>query len=279
MPQSERIGFIGLGNMGGPMALLLLRYGFRMTVLDLDENRMKLLAHEGASTAATPSEVAQRSDIVMASLHADAVEKVALGNEGIIKGAKKGLVFVDFSSTSPQMAKEISAILRQRGVETLDAPVSGSSVGARNARLTIFVGGDYETYKRCLPILQIVGRTVTYLGENGNGQMTKQINQLMLSMNQLTIYEGMLLAKRMNLDLKMFARAVSAGCAQSWWLDDLIDHVFNQGERRYRIRAYPGGAGTALKAGKALGLSLPGAEAAHRVFSSLGWNVFIDFED
>jgi 3-hydroxyisobutyrate dehydrogenase len=124
-----------------------------------------------------------------------------------------------------------------------------------------------------------VGQVVTYLGESGSGQAAKQINQLMLSMSQMAIYEGMHLAKKMNLDLKMFARAVSAGCAQSWWLDDLMDHVFTQGERKYRIRAYPGGAGDALRAGKALGLSLPGAEAAHQTFSDLGWNIFIDFED
>lgn len=279
MAESERIGFIGLGDMGGPIALRLLRRGFPMTVLDLDEEQMKPLLAEGARPGSTPSEVARASDIVMASLHARAVEGVVLGDHGIIRSGRKGLVFVDFSSTPPESAKKVSAALRERGIEMLDAPVSGSSVGARNGRLTVFVGGGYETYKRCLPVLQIVGHTVTYLGESGSGQVAKQLNQLMLSMSQLAIYEGMLLAKKMSLDLKMFARAVSAGCAQSWWLDDLMDHVFNQGERKYRIRAYPGGAGDALRAGKALGLSLPGAEAAHQTFSDLGWNIFIDFEE
>lgn len=279
MPESERIGFIGLGDMGGPIALRLLRCGFPMTVLDLDEEQMKPFLAEGARFASAPSEVAQVSDIVMASLHAHAVEGVVLGDRGIIQGGRKGLVFVDFSSTAPELAKKTSASLRERGIEMLDAPLSGSSVGARNGRLTIFVGGDYETYKRCLPILQVVGRMVTYLGESGNGQVAKEINQLMLSINQLAIYEGMLLAKKMDLDLKMFARAVSAGCAQSWWLEDLIDHVFLQGDRKYRIRAYPGGAGDALRAGKSMGLSLPGAEAAHQTFSNLGWNIFIDFKD
>ena len=275
----ERIGFIGLGTMGGPVALRLLRCGYPMTVNDLEKESMEPLVREGAMAASTAREVAQASDIVITSLHADAVEKVALGGEGILQGARRGLAFVDLSSTSPELAKKVSVALRREGVEMLDAPVSGSSAGAKSGRLTLFVGGNYETYRRCLPALSVIGSTVTYLGEQGNGQIAKQINQLMLSLNQLAIYEGMRLAKKMKLNLKMFARAVSAGCAQSWWLDDLIDRVLIQGEGEYRIRAYPGGAADALRAANAMALDLPGAEAAQRVFSDLGWKILIDFSD
>ena len=160
----------------------------------------------------------------------------------------------------------------------LDAPVSGADIGATNGNLTIFVGGNYAAYQRCLPVLQHVGRTVTYLGKNGNGQIGKRINQMMQAMSELAIYEGMLLAKKMGLPLQMFARAASAGCAQTWRLDELVDNVFNHGEKKHRLRLRPGRTGNALKMAEELGLKLAGTEAAHRVFSGHDWEIVIDFE-
>jgi 3-hydroxyisobutyrate dehydrogenase-like beta-hydroxyacid dehydrogenase len=168
--------------------------------------------------------------------------------------------------------------LRARGIEMLDAPVSGADIGATNGNLTIFVGGSYAAYQRCLPVLQHVGRMVTYLGKNGNGQIGKRINQLMQAMSELAIYEGMLLAKKSGLPLQMFARAVSAGCAQTWRLDELVDNVFNHGEKRHRLRLRPGRTGNALEMAEELGISLDGAKAAHQVFSRHDWEIVIDFE-
>ena len=275
---SEHIGFIGLGNMGGAIALRLLRAGYPMTVLDLDQDKMKGLTNEGADVAATPREVAERSTVVLASLQPDVVEEVACGKNGIAEAKKETLAFVDLSSTTPELAVEVSESLRERGIEMLDAPVSGADIGATNGNLTIFVGGNYQTYQRCLPILQHVGRMVTYLGKNGNGQIGKRINQMMQAMSELAIYEGMLLAKKMGLPLQMFARAASAGCAQTWRLDELVDNVFNHGEKKHRLRLRPGRTGNALKVAEQLGLKLEGTEAAHRVFSRHGWEIVIDFE-
>ena len=275
---SEHIGFIGLGNMGGAIALRLLRAGYPMTVLDLDQDKMKGLTNEGADVAATPREVAERSTVVLASLQPDVVEEVACGKNGIAEAKKENLAFVDLSSTTPELAVEVSESLRARRIEMLDAPVSGADIGATNGNLTIFVGGNYQTYQRCLPILQHVGRMVTYLGKNGNGQIGKRINQMMQAMSELAIYEGMLLAKKMGLPLQMFARAASAGCAQTWRLDELVDNVFNHGEKKHRLRLRPGRTGNALKAAEQLGLKLEGTEAAHRVFSRHGWEIVIDFE-
>ena len=274
----ERLGFIGLGNMGGAIALRLLRAGYPLTILDLDQEKMQGLIKEGASVAATPKEVAERSTIVLASLQPADVEKVACGEDGIAEAKKEGLVFVDLSSTSQELAIKVSESLRARGIEMLDAPVSGADIGATNGNLTIFVGGDYAAYHRCLPVLQHVGRMVTYLGENGNGQIGKRINQMMQAMSELAIYEGMLLAKKMGLPLQMFARAASAGCAQTWRLDELVDNVFNHGEKKHRLRLRPGRTGNALKMAEELGLKLEGTEAAHRVFSRLDWEIVIDFE-
>jgi 3-hydroxyisobutyrate dehydrogenase-like beta-hydroxyacid dehydrogenase len=274
----EHIGFIGLGNMGGAIALRLLRAGYPLTVLDLDAKKMVGLIKEGAATAATPREVAECSTIVIASLQPDDVETVACGVGGIAEAKKNGLSFVDLSSTTQELAIKVSDLLRARGIEMLDAPVSGADIGATNGNLTLFVGGSYSAYQRCLPVLQQIGKMVTYLGANGNGQVGKKINQMMQAMSELAIYEGMLLAKKKGLPLQMFARAASAGCAQTWRLDELVDGVFNQGERRHRLRLRPGRTGNAIKMAEELGLKLEGTEAAHRVFSRHGWEIVIDFE-
>jgi len=279
MAQSlEHIGFIGLGNMGGAIALRLLRAGYSMTVLDLDAEKMKPLVNDGAGTASSPREVARRSTIVIASLQASAVEKVACGEGGIAEAGKRGLVFVDLSSTSPEVAINLSTALRERGVEMLDAPVSGADIGATNGKLTIFVGGEYAAYQRCLPVLQHIGHMVTYLGKNGHGQVGKRINQMMQAISELAIYEGLMLAEKMGLDMKMFARAASAGCAQSWRLDELVDNVLNKGERKYKLRLRPGRTGNALKMAQEAGVTLRGAEVAHQIFSEQNWQVVIDFE-
>jgi 3-hydroxyisobutyrate dehydrogenase-like beta-hydroxyacid dehydrogenase len=275
---SECLGFIGLGNMGGPIALRLIRAGFAVTALDLDPEKMRPLLDEGAMAASSPADVAARSTLVIASLQPAAVEKAALGEHGIVQGGKPGLVFVDLSSMEPEAAIRISGALRQRGIEMLDAPVSGADIGATNGALTIFVGGSYEAYQRSLPVLQHIGRTVTYLGKNGNGQIGKIINQMMQTFSELAIYEGLRLAERAGLDLKMFARAASAGCAQTWRLDELVNGIFNSGEKKYRLRLRPGRTRRALEMARKLGLSLRGAETAEQVFSDQGWEVVIDFD-
>ena len=274
----ERLGFIGLGNMGGAIALRLLRAGYLVTVLDLDKKKMQALIENGAGVAATPKELAERSTIILASLQPGDVEKVTRGENGIADANKNDLVFVDLSSTAPELAIKVSEALRARGIEMLDAPVSGADIGATNGNLTIFVGGDYAAYQRCLPVLQYVGRTVTYLGKNGNGQIGKRINQMMQAMSELAIYEGLLLAKKTGLDLKMFARAASGGCAQSWRLDELVDNIFNKGDKTYKLGMRSGRTGNALKMAEELGLRLAGATVADQIFSSHGWQLEIDFE-
>ncbi|HET7005266.1 MAG TPA: NAD(P)-dependent oxidoreductase [Candidatus Binatia bacterium] len=275
----ERVGFIGLGNMGGAIALRLLRAGYPLTILDLDADKMAGLVKEGATRAATPREVAERSTIVLASLQPDDVEKVACGADGIAESKNKSFVFVDLSSTTEQTAIKVSDSLRACGIEMLDSPVSGADIGATNGNLTLFVGGSYQAYQRCLPVLQHVGRTVTYLGKNGNGQIGKRINQMMQALSELAIYEGMLLAEKAGLPLQSFARAASAGCAQTWRLDEMVNDVFNHGIRKHRFRLRPGRTGNALKMAAQLGVKLPGTEAAHQLFSRHNWEIVIDFDE
>lgn len=272
-----QLGFIGLGNMGGAIALRLVHAGFALTVLDLDANKMAPLLRAGASAAASPREVAERSDIVIASLQADDVQTVTLGERGVTEAKKAGLVFVDLSSTEPELAVRVSSSLRACGIEMLDAPLSGADIGATNGYLTLFVGGRYETYQRCLPVLQMVGRTVTYLGQNGNGQIGKIINEMMQTFSQLAIYEGLKLAEASGLDLKAFARAASAGCAQTWRLDELVNGVFDRGETPYRLNLRAERTGRAIALAKQNNTMITGAEAMHRLFAERGWEVVIDF--
>jgi 3-hydroxyisobutyrate dehydrogenase and related beta-hydroxyacid dehydrogenases len=275
----ERVGFIGLGNMGGAIALRLRRAGYPLTILDLDAEKMSGLIKEGATRAATPREVAERSTIVLASLQPDDVENVACGAGGIAESQNKNFVFVDLSSMTEQTAIKVSDSLRACGIEMLDSPVSGADIGATNGNLTLFVGGSYKAYQRCLPVLQHVGRTVTYLGKNGNGQLGKKINQMMQALSELAIYEGMLLAQKAGLPLQSFARAASGGCAQTWRLDEMVNDVFNQGLRKHRFRLRQGRTGNALKMAAQLGIKLPGTEAAHQLFSRHNWEIVIDFDD
>jgi 3-hydroxyisobutyrate dehydrogenase-like beta-hydroxyacid dehydrogenase len=278
MSPPEQLGFIGLGNMGGAIALRLLRAGFPLTIFDLVREKMLPLVSEGAVEAASPAEVAQRSSIAIASLQAGDVEEVALGKQGIDKAAKPAPLFVDLSSTAPELAVMVASSLRRRGIEMLDSPVSGADIGATNGNLTLFVGGSYEAFQRSLPVLQMIGRTVTYLGKNGNGQLGKIINEMMQTFSQLAIYEGLQLAEKRGLDLKMFARAASAGCAQSWRLDELVNAVFNLGERRFRLNLRPERTERAIELARTAGIVLPGAEATHRLFAERRWEVVIDFD-
>jgi 3-hydroxyisobutyrate dehydrogenase-like beta-hydroxyacid dehydrogenase len=250
-----------------------------LTVLDLEREKMRPLLLEGATAANSPAEVAERSNLVFASLQPKDVEEVARGDRGIDKAAKAGLIFVDLSSAEPEVALRVSSALRDRGIEMLDSPVSGADIGATTGNLTLFVGGSYDAYRRSLPVLQFVGRTVTYLGGNGNGQIGKIINEMMQTFSQMAIYEGLQLAEKMGLDLKMFARAASAGCAQSWRLNELVDSVFNLGEKKFRLNLRPERTGRAITTAKKAGLALPGAEATHRIFSDRDWEVVIDFDD
>jgi 2-hydroxy-3-oxopropionate reductase len=274
----HKLGFIGLGNMGGAIALRLLRAGFDLTVFDVVREKMRPLLCEGAGEASTPAQVAERSTLLLASLQAGDVEQVALGDQGIAKGAKPGLIFVDLSSTAPELAVRLSETLRHRQIEMLDSPVSGADIGAANGNLTLFVGGTRETFQQSLPVLQIVGSMVTYLGKSGNGQLGKIINEMMQTFSQLAIYEGLQLAEKMGLDLKMFARAASAGCAQSWRLDELIDGAFDRGEKQFRLNLRPERTGRALELAQHNDVALVGAESMHRLFGERGWEVVIDFD-
>ncbi len=215
----KRIGFIGLGLMGSGMSMNLLKAGFPVTVWNRTRSKMKPLLDAGAKGAGSPSEVAERSDIVIDIVTDSAdVEEVLLGPSGVIRGARAGTTVIDMSTISPSVTKRIAQELEKKGVKMLDAPVSGGDIGARKGTLSIMVGGDPEVFNECLPILEAMGKTITLVGGNGMGQTVKLCNQILVGMNMLGVAEALMFASKAGVDLEKAHAAVSGGAAGSWQL-------------------------------------------------------------
>jgi len=215
----KRIGFIGLGIMGGAMSTNLLKTGFPLTVWNRTPEKMRPLLEAGAKPVKSPKEVAERSDIVIDMVtDSKDVEEVLLGKEGVIHGARPGTIVVDMSTISPIVTREIAKKLGEKGIRMLDAPVSGGDIGARNATLSIMVGGDAEAYEECLPVFQAMGKTITHIGGHGDGQVCKAVNQILVGVNVLGVAEALMFASKAGVNVDKVLAAVSGGAAGSWQL-------------------------------------------------------------
>lgn len=229
-----KLGFIGLGIMGRPMALNLLRAGFPLSVWARREASMQPLVEAGATACASPAEVARGSDIVI-SMVADApdVAQVTLGASGVVEGAHAGLIHVDMSTIAPSRAREIAAQLAERGVTMLDAPVSGGEVGAINAQLTIMVGGEEAAFEKARPALQAMGKSVTWIGESGAGQVTKACNQILTGVGVAMVAEALNFARASGVDPARVREAMLGGFAYSKVLENhgqrMLDQNFKPG--------------------------------------------------
>jgi 3-hydroxyisobutyrate dehydrogenase len=220
--KNPRIGFIGLGIMGRPMAQNLLKAGFQVTVYNRTKPPVDLLASSGAASASSPKAVAERSDLVITMVtDSEAVKEVVLGRGGVIEGAHRGLVLIDMSTISPSVTRSVSASLAAKGVRMLDAPVSGGDSGAREGTLTIMVGGDAAVFEECRPVLQVLGKKVVHMGATGAGQLTKLANQILVACNMVGVCECLNFAKRAGLDVPKLIDSLSAGAASSWSLVNL----------------------------------------------------------
>jgi len=211
-----KVGFIGLGAMGRPMALHLLEAGHELSVYARRAEAAQPLVDAGATRRATPAEVAAASEVVftMVTTGAD-VEAVALGEGGIIQGARAGTVLVDMGTIPPDTARRIAARLAERGIEAIDAPVSGGEVGARNATLAIMAGGKAEVLARVRPLLEKLGRTLVHVGPSGAGQVAKACNQMIMVSCIESVAEAMLLAQRAGADPEKVRQALAGGSAGS----------------------------------------------------------------
>ena len=220
------IGFIGLGIMGKPMAMNLLKAGFSLTVYNRTAAKCEPLVKAGAAAVSSPREAAECSNVVV-TIVSDTpdVESVLFGEEGIWHGLKEGQIIIDMSSISPAETQRYAARLRDMKVEMLDAPVTGGEKGAIEGALAIMVGGKQETFNRCLPIFQALGRTVVYAGESGSGQKTKLVNQILCAQHIVAMADGLRFARRSGLDLETTLKVVSDGAAGSWMLSNLAPRI------------------------------------------------------
>ncbi len=229
MATKERVGVVGLGIMGKPMAANLMKAGFSVTVYNRTAGKAEELRSEGAAVASSPKEVAESSDvtITMVSDSPD-VEEVILGPNGVIHGVSQGAVVIDMSTISPQVTQTIAAELSSKGGHMLDAPVSGGSWGAIQGTLSIMVGGEKETFDRCMPIFEAMGKNIIYTGGHGMGQVTKLVNQIMVGGTLAAVCEGLLFGAKAGIDLNPVFQAVTGGAANSWQLENLGSRILKR---------------------------------------------------
>jgi 3-hydroxyisobutyrate dehydrogenase len=269
--KKEKIGFIGLGVMGKPMAMNLLNAGYKLTVWNRTKSKMDDLLALGASGAKSPREVAEKSDVVITMVtDSSDVEEVTLGPEGVVHGVHKGLTVIDMSSISPTVTQKVANELCAKGAMVLDAPVSGGEIGAKQATLSIMVGGTKETFDECLPILQVLGKRITHMGSNGMGQTTKLCNQVICALNIQAVCEGLMLGAKAGLDLKKLLEVVTAGAAGSWMLSNLGPKIVERDMRPgFKIKHQQKDLKTVLSFASELELPLPATALVQQMFRAV----------
>lgn len=269
--QTLRVGWIGTGVMGSSMCGHVLDAGYRVTLFTRSRERAEPLLGRGAAWAASPAEVAAASDAVFSIVGYPAdVRAVILGEDGVLAGAAPGAVVVDMTTSEPALAEEIYATAKAKGVEAVDAPVSGGDVGARNGTLSIMVGGDEAPVERIRPILETMGQSIVRQGGPGAGQHTKMVNQVLIATGMIGVCEALLYGYRAGLDLERVLESVSGGAAGSWSLTNygprMLTGDFAPG---FIVDHFVKDMGIALAEAKRARLSLPGLALAEQLYVAL----------
>lgn len=268
---TERIGVVGLGIMGLPMARNLLKAGFTVAVTNRTLARAEPLRSEGATVCATPKAVAARSDVVITMVTTSPdVEAVTFGKDGIAEGTHEGLLAIDMSTISPDVSKRIAERAAARGFKTLDAPVSGGQIGAVEARLSIMIGGDETDVARAMPVFQALGKTIVHMGPHGAGQATKLANQIAVVLNNLGVSEALVFAAAQGLDLSKVREVIAGGAGGSWAMANYAPKIlagdFAPG---FMVDLQQKDLRLALDAAYAAKASLPGTALTHALYTAL----------
>ncbi|MEJ7593195.1 MAG: NAD(P)-dependent oxidoreductase [Planctomycetaceae bacterium] len=263
-----RIGWIGTGVMGSSMCEHLIGAGFAATVYSRTKQKAEALIGKGASWAASPKEVAQNSDVIFSIVGFPSdVREVMLGDNGALAGAKAGSVLVDMTTSQPSLAVEIYQAAKAKNVHSVDAPVSGGDIGARNAALSIMIGGDAEIVTALQPLWEAMGKTIVHQGGAGAGQHAKMVNQILIATGMVGVCEGLLYGYKSGLDLPTVLKSVSSGAAGSWSLSNLgprvIDNNFDPG---FFVEHFIKDMGIALEESRRMGLSMPGLALAQQLY-------------
>jgi 2-hydroxy-3-oxopropionate reductase len=267
----QRVGYIGLGLMGKSIARNILKAGFPVVVHNRSRSAVDELVAEGAVAAFSPAEVAAQSDVVFTNLpDSPDVEMVALGPNGIIESARPGMIWVDNSTIKPATARYIAEKLGEKGILCLDAPVSGGDIGARNATLSIMVGGPAEAVEALMPIFQAMGKTITHVGEAGAGQITKACNQIMVAAQMVAMGELLIFARKAGADPQKVVEAIKGGAAQCWTLDVKPPRLF-AGNRAPGFKAYMQAKdlNIVIETARQYGIPLPSAAADAQLFNAM----------
>ena len=266
-----RIGWIGTGVMGRSMCGHLIAAGHTATVFNRTVEKTKDLVDAGATLAASPREVAQNSDIVFTIVGFPSdVRSVILGDDGVLAGCTSGMTIVDMTTSQPSLAEEIAKLASQQGVASIDAPVSGGDTGAKNAALSIMIGGDKEAVEAVRPLFDLMGKTVVHQGGPGRGQHTKMVNQTLIASGMIAVCEGLLYAHKAGLDLPTVIQSVASGAAGSWSLSNLAPRMIDQNfDPGFFVEHFIKDMGIALDEAARMNLSLPGLALAHQLYQAV----------
>lgn len=266
-----KVAFIGMGTMGAPMALNLLKAGHKVTVHNRTREKEAAVAAAGARRAASPAEAAEGAEVVIICVSdTPDLDRVTLGESGVIHGAAPGTVVVDMSTVSPGATRRIAAALRERGVHMIDAPVSGGSEGARKGTLSIMVGGEEADLDKVRPALEAMGNTITHVGPIGSGQLAKAINQIVVAGTYWGVAEGMALGLKAGLDMQKVVQAVGGGAAGSWAMTNRSGNMINNSyPLGFKVRLHRKDLNIALAVARELGVTLPVAAYVEQVETGL----------
>lgn len=275
-PESTRIGWIGTGVMGRSMCGHLLQAGYQVSVFNRTPSKLEPLVQRGARACSTPKEVALQSDIVfsMVGFPAD-VEQVTIGPDGALAGLASGGLLVDMSTSSPGLAQRIASEAVSKECYSLDAPVSGGDIGAREAKLSIMVGGEHSQFERLLPIWKLLGKTFVYQGPSGSGQHTKMVNQILVAASMVGLCEALHYATKSGLNPETVLESVSSGAAGSWSLTNLMPRLLKEDySPGFFVDHFVKDLGIVLDEARKMQIELPGVELAERLYKktqSLGF--------
>jgi 3-hydroxyisobutyrate dehydrogenase len=270
-PGKTRVGWIGTGVMGLSMCGHVLDAGYAVTVHNRTRERAEPLLEKGATWADTPAEVAVASDVVCSIVGYPAdVREVVLGDDGALSAAKAGAVLVDLTTSEPSLAVEIAERAAEKDVASIDAPVSGGDVGARNATLSIMVGGDEEAVERVRPLLEVMGKTIVRQGGPGAGQHAKMVNQTLIASGMVGVCEALLYAYEAGLDLETVLESVAPGAAGSWSLTNYAPRMLKGDfEPGFLVEHFVKDMGIALAEARRMNLAMPGLALAEQLYVAL----------
>jgi 3-hydroxyisobutyrate dehydrogenase len=271
IPGQTRVGWIGTGVMGRWMCQHAMDKGYKATVFNRSRDKAKPLLDAGAAWADSPQVLAERSDVVFAIVgFPPDVRDVFLGPQGALAGSRHGMTLVDMTTSQPSLAREIYDAAKAKGVASLDAPVSGGDVGAKNAALSIMIGGDADVFEATKPLFECLGKTIVHQGPAGAGQHTKLVNQILISSNMVAMCEGLLYGYKAGLDLETVFKSVSVGAAGSKALEVLGPRIMARNfEPGFYVEHFIKDMGIALDEAKRMDLSLPGLALAHQLYIAL----------